>query len=1257
MEIEGARLKEAFLEEKVSFPYDKSSILTDFFFGWVFSTISYYRRHPPTSSNLYDIPKNINIISTFKILKSHWKIEQEKPKPVFLRAIMKTIRKEYFIAVALIMVGQLQFLPIAMLTNYLIEYLMDPDRPIYEGALLTLAFIVINLTSSCTRMNGGYRMLILTGKVKNIIAMMISDKVLKLNDGIVNEQSTRGKILNIVNNDMEQLEMSIFTAFFWGVPFTIILSVIVIIFTFGPAGLIGIGLSFIHFLVILILGKIRMRFKIAANLLGDSRIKMIENLVSGIKIMKLYAWEMPILKKIYSKREAEIAQLSKFININALCQLLGLAGMGLIIYVTLLLQVHLGNTLTPGKVLMMILIIGFTHVNIVGLTTSGLSTILMFVTIMQRTGEVLRLKEYSKQSTISDQTNAISFSNASFSWRGESNKAPDENNQSLPQLKAQISEISLNISPGEIIVVVGPVGCGKSSLLMGILGEINLSSGSFSVEGSVAYASEEPWILSASIKENILMGRPYNASLYAETLSSCSLATDLELFKDRDETLVGDRGATLSGGQKSRVSLARAVYSAADVFLLDDPLSAVDAEVANQIFQHCIKEQLRGKTVILASHQLQFLAQADKVLVLEAGRVMFFGRYDQLLEEESMEKRLWALVSEEKDDLEKVKVIGVAEAKESNEVVVESTEVTDGNVRFSSYYRYIKFGFKNVFVLILVTIITFCSQAAFQLIIFWSSFWSKQSNQTAPYLIQTMAILLGGLYVLTALRVFSFINLMLRSNINLHNKALESMATSPAGFFDANPTGHIINRFTKDIGVVDGPLQHYLYESYSTTIVITSYLLVSILILPYALLSAPVVVLLAVLAYKYVSPLIIKLRRLELISRGPLISTLNSAMNGLPTLRCLGLQKKFKNDVEKQAISHFRAYITFHTLLRFSQLWSDFATVLVITANVIILVASKGYVEPALGSLSLACTTSLLGLVSIWNKNLLETGSSMASAQRLLEYADLPGEGCFTRPAVLQITHGNIQFRDVYMRYRHSLPHCLAGLNLEIQAGHKVGIIGRTGAGKSSILQVLFRLVNPESGTILIDGNDYMKMGLHDLRKQMSVIPQTAILFTASIRENLDPFLLHTDQELIETLKEFKLTDAIFEHGSGLGAELNGESISFSAGQKQLLCLARAVLRKNKIIMMDEATANVDNETDRIIQDVVKQKFKECTLLVIAHRIRTVIQSDEIIVMDKGICKEYGTPAGLYRNEHSLFRNLVEQSGVSETHLLRSKAS
>ena len=1238
-----------------SFPYDKSSFLNDLFLGWIFKIINYYRRLHPSSTDPILLPSNIDIQPFIAKLNENWSSEQSSSSPSFLKAMMKTIYVDYIKAVLLIILTQTIVLLLSLLVNYLVIYVGDPAESVYKGALLVAGFGVFLVCAGSFRTNSGLRTTILIGKIKATIAILVSEKILRLQSNLISEKNTRGKIINSISSDLELLELAFFTVFFWCIPFSLMVAMLIISHTFGNVGLIGIGISAMHIPIVICVGGIMTNYRKKSNQLGDERVKLTENLIEGIKIMKLYGWELPYLDSIFQKRKAEINQQTIVANLNGILQLLGMGGVPLIVYASMTIQIALDGILYPSRVFLLATIYFSLHMTIVYLTTMGINVIFMFINIMKRTGELLLLPEATVNNDTMLKANPISLSDVKLSWKNKkkpSNCISDSvQNTSQSCTKFSLSKLTFKISSGEVLMVVGPVGSGKTSLLLGIIGEISLRSGSLDVCGSVAYTSEDPWLISGSIRDNILMGREFIEDVYYYTLKCCALTKDLELLVAGDETIIGDRGITLSGGQRTRVSLARAIYSQADIFVLDDPLSAVDAEVANSIMQECIKGQLNGKTVVLATHQLQFLSQADKILVLNQGEKVFYGDYKKMKKSKKVGDLL-GQIHFGKKNIENGQDERIVENGEHCEKMVIEEDINNNSARFQTYIEYLKYGFKSNILVMIVLLIMCFSQFVFLLVFYWASQWSQQFDQSSAYYTRIMGILVAVCYASACVRIFIIINLLLISNKNLHNKALKSIAMAPSLYFDENPTGRIISRFTKDIGIIDGPLQYYMYETSSVTIGVIGFVVVTLYVSLYNFIVLPFWVIWLVIVLKYVGPLIMRFRKVEQDSKNPMLITLNSILNGLPVIRSLGIQKKFKEEIYTNAVNNYRAYMTLHILQRFSMLYFDYGTGMLIILNVIIIIASKGDIDITLSAYSLSCSAGLSAFITIWSKNITELGSSMSSAERLMDLYTIPNEGVLETQNKFIITQGKIEFENVYMKYKQKLPYALAGLSFTIFPGSKVGIIGRTGAGKSSILQVLFRLVNPEKGMVYLDGFDYMEMGLHDLRRQMSVIPQSSMLFAASIKENIDPFNLYSDDEILKALSQVNLVNILSRHEKGIHTEIRGDEISFSAGEKQLLCLARVILRKNKIIVMDEATANVDNETDRIMQGVIAEEFKETTLLMIAHRIRTVIKSDFIMVIENGSCKEYGSPIDLYYKEASLFQEIVTSTGKEESKFL-----
>ena len=510
-------------------------------------------------------------------------------------------------------------------------------------------------------------------------------------------------------------------------------------------------------------------------------------------------------------------------------------------------------------------------------------------------------------------------------------------------------------------------------------------------------------------------------------------------------------------------------------------------------------------------------------------------------------------------------------------------------------------------------------------------------------------------YISSILRYYLIITFILASTKVLHNVALKGLTLSKCAYFDIYSTGLIINRFCKDIGLIDNQIALNSFEGLAQLISIIGTMIVIVFICPFVAIVLPINIFLIYSFLSKVNKVFIQIKSVELEAKGNLISVYNSVLNGFLTIRSLDLEEKFENQAKRKNFDFYRAYYIVQSFMTFILLYGELINLLPLIANIILLVVLKDSLSAAEAGMSLALITYLFFCSSLFFKSYINVQISMLSVQRLIDYSDIKPEGEYEISNDFRITQGNIKFSQVFMRYRPECDLSLRSLSFEIPAGKKVGVIGRTGAGKSSILQVLFRLVNPESGTVYIDGVDYLTVGLHDLRKQMSVIPQFPFIFIASVRENLDPFNEFTDDQILEALDQVTLKSVILETTDGLKTVLGGNDFNLSNGQKQLLCVARILLRKNKILFIDEATANIDNETDALIQRLLNSICEGCTFLVIAHRLRTIIDSDIILVMDEGTCKEIGPPKELLANEDSLLKNLITATGDEESSFLVSK--
>ncbi|CAF4062922.1 unnamed protein product, partial [Adineta steineri] len=803
-----------------------------------------------------------------------------------------------------------------------------------------------------------------------------------------------------------------------------------------------------------------------------------------------------------------------------------------------------------------------------------------------------------------------------------------------------------------------------SSLLQTLTGEIACFDGKVRLHGSFCYVPQEPWIFSSSIKTNILFGKQYNHKLFKRVINATALDTDFIELSHGANTLVGDQGVMLSGGQKARVNMARALYRDADIYLLDDPLSAVDVKVSKHLFDKSVKSYLRKKICILVTHQIQFLQDATKIVVLNNGEMVDMGTYEKLLHSSASFAHLLEDINqhnqkqEQEQELEDQMmmrrrvstIISLCSEKEEDisslPTNIETKE--EGTVKWYVYVSYLRAGIGVCIGMLLIVVLFSAQQATSIYANWWLAEWSNdESHRHHVYTNCTNVVD----------EKTNKIRLMSETewNVRRHNR-----------FYTF--CGRILNRFAKDIAIMDDSLPGTMFDLLQCLFQVLGTIALIGIFNPWVFISAIFVGSgMLFLRYRFARCLR-DLKRIEGITRSPVYSHLTSTIQGLKVIRSYHAEKISSDEFLHHLDDNTRAnYLLLTTnrwaAVRFEWLSCIFIILVTILAMVVHLVQQK---FSAVGiALTLSYSLNLIGLLQWTIRLSVDVETEMTAVERVLEYCALDQEppaqlpSNFTPPHNWP-SHGQITFNNISMSHsKHSnIPLALDHISLTIQPTEKIGIVGRTGAGKSSFIQTLFRMGTLVDGNIVIDNIDIGTVGLDDIRRRISIIPQDPVLFTGTMRDNLDRFGDYSDAEIWHALEQVQLKTLVSDvMPNGLHSLVSESGSNLSVGQKQLVCLARAILKKSKILVIDEATANVDNATDELIQKSIREQFKECTVLTVAHRLRTVIDSDRILLLGNGKVLEFDSPASLLCDVNSQFSLLVSQSGVGEDEYLRMLAN
>ncbi|XP_019222150.1 canalicular multispecific organic anion transporter 1 [Oreochromis niloticus] len=1243
--------------------------------------------------------------------KKDSKEEENYPSSWLITTIYKTFKRILIESVCFKLLQDVLTFVSPQLLKLMISFTQDKSRYAWEGYLYAVLLMVVALLQSLALLQYFQRCHVLGMKVRTALMAAVYKKALVVSND-TRKESTVGETVNLMSADAQRFnDVTTSIHLLWSCPLQIIISIVFLWLELGPSVLAGLGVMVLLIPTNALIATKARKLQIENMKFKDKRMKIMNEILNGIKILKLYAWEPSFQKQVEDIRGEELKVMKTFAYLHSFSLLIFRCSPALVSLATFAVFVSVSNdnVLTAEK--------AFTSISLFNILRSPLAMLPMLIaSVVQTAVSKKRLEKFLAGEDIDSDivrqdpsfNTAVSVCDGSFAWEKDA--------------KPLLINVNLDIEPGRLVAVVGAVGSGKSSLMSALLGEMHSTKGFINIRGSLAFVPQQAWIQNVTLKDNILFGSPHEEENFKKVIQACALAPDLELLPGGDLTEIGEKGINLSGGQKQRVSLARAVYSQADIYLLDDPLSAVDSNVGKHLFEKVIGPNgiLKNKTRILVTHGISFLPYVDEIMVLENGVISEVGSYeilrasggafskflDTYAKEQSNQGDSETGEDQDAEDFElipdgddaqpdgasedtvsltlkrensirrsqrngsvrlrrntSIKKSANADEPQKGQKLIEKETMETGQVKLGVFLQYLRamgWGYSAM-----VFLSYFTQNVALIGQNLWLSDWTSDSveyyNMTYPsWKRDTRVGVFGVLGVAQALFVFLGTLLLANASINasriLHSRLLNNILRVPMVFFDTTPIGRVINRFAKDIFTIDEAIPTNLRACLLCLMSVLGTIFVICLATPF---FAIVIIPLA-LIYFFVQRFYIatsrQLRRLDSVSRSPIYSHFGETVSGLSVIRAYKHQERFLKHNEVTIDENLKSIYLRIMSDRWLAMRLEFVGNLVVFFAALFAVISRDSIDSNVVGLSVSYALNVTQTLNWLVRMTSELETNIVAVERVNEYTQLKNEADWvidTRPPQMWPEAGRVQFENFKVRYRPELDLVLHGITCDIDSTEKIGIVGRTGAGKSSLTNCLFRIIEAAEGCIRIDDVDISTTGLHDLRNRLTIIPQDPVLFSGSLRMNLDPFDKFSDEEIWRVLELSHLKSYVSGLQEGLQHKVAEGGENLSVGQRQLLCLARALLRKSRILILDEATAAVDLETDNLIQNTIRKEFSDCTVLTIAHRLHSIMDSSRVMVLDAGKIVEFDSPSNLLEKEGHFYA-MAKDAGItleSNTHL------